>query len=38
VNGLSYAIQDEFDVLNFHSVVEAYQVTLRIEEKLQRKK
>ena len=32
VNGLSYAIQDEFNVPNFHSVVEGYQVALRIEE------
>ena len=37
VNGLSYAIQDEFNALNFHSVAEAYQVALRIEEKLLRK-
>jgi hypothetical protein len=37
VNGLSYAIQDEFHVLNFHSVAEDYQATLRIEEKLLRK-
>jgi hypothetical protein len=32
VNGLSYAIQDEFHVLNFHSMVEAYQATLRIDQ------
>ena len=37
MTGLSYEIQDEFNVLNFHSVVEAYQSTLRIEEKLLRK-
>jgi len=37
VNGLSYAIQDDFDVLNFNLVVENYQVALGIEDKLQRK-
>ena len=37
VNGLSYAIQDEFNVLKLCSLVEAYQATLRIEEKLLRK-
>lgn len=30
-------MQDEFNVLNFHSVLEAYQETLRIEEKLSRR-
>ena len=34
VNGLIYAIQDYFNVLNFHSVAKAYQASLRIEEKL----
>ena len=37
MNGLIYAIQDEFNVLNFHSMAEAYQESLRIEEKLLRK-
>ena len=37
VNGLSYAIQDEFNVLNFHLVAKTYQVLLRIEDKLTRK-
>ena len=37
LNGLSYEIQDDFTILNFHSVVEAYQVALRIEEKLLRR-
>ena len=34
LNGLSYEIQDEFTILNFHLVAEGYQVALRIEEKL----
>ena len=37
VNSLSYVIKYEFNVLNFHSVVEAYQADLRIEERLLRK-
>jgi hypothetical protein len=37
VCGLRYAIQYEFDVLNFCLVVESCQTALRIEEKLQRK-
>jgi hypothetical protein len=37
VNGTSYFLQDEFHVLIFISMVEAYQVILRIEEKLLRK-
>ena len=32
VNGLNYAIQDEFNVLNFCSVLEAYQVAFRIKD------
>ena len=36
-NVLSYAIEDEFNVLSFHLVAEAYQTTLRIEETLLRK-
>jgi hypothetical protein len=34
---LSYTIQNEFKVLKFRSIVEAYQATLRVEEKLIRK-
>ena len=37
VNDLSYAIQDEFNVLNFLSVAKDYPTDLRIEEKLLRK-
>ena len=37
MNGLSYVIQDEFNVLNFCLVAEAYQAALRIKEKLLRK-
>ena len=32
VNGLSFAIQDKFNILNFRSVVEDYQESLRIED------
>lgn len=37
MNGLSYAIEDEFNVLNFRSMVEAYLAAMRIEEKLFKK-
>lgn len=38
VNGLSYTIQDEFNVFNFHFVEEAYQEALGIEDKFLKKK
>ena len=34
---MSYAIEDEFNVLNFRSMVEAYLAAMRIEEKLFKK-
>ena len=37
INGLRYDIQDELSLLNLKTVEDAYQVTLKIEEKLLRK-
>ena len=37
INGLSYAIQDELVIQHVTSVDEAYQLALRVEEKLDRR-
>ena len=37
INGLRYDIQDELSLLNLKTVEEAYQVSLKVEEKLLRK-
>eukprot|EP01018_Ginkgo_biloba_P033771 Gb_09537 [translate_table: standard] len=37
INGLSYAIQDELVIQHLTSVDEAYQLALRVEEKLARR-
>ena len=37
INGLRFDIQDELGLLSFKSVEEAYQVSLKDEEKLMRK-
>jgi len=37
INGLSYAIQDELVIQHVTSVDEAYQLALRVEEKLARR-
>ena len=37
INGLSYAIQDELVVQHVTSFNEAYQLALRVEEKLNRR-
>ena len=38
INGLRYDIQDELSLLNLKTIEYAYQVSLKIEEKLRRKK
>jgi hypothetical protein len=37
VNGLRFMIQDELRTQHFHSIEEAFQVALKVEEKLDRK-
>ena len=38
INGLRYDIQDEISLLNLKTIEDAYQVALKSEEKIQRKK
>ena len=38
INGLRYDIQDEISLLNFKNVEDVYQVALKVEEKLFRKR
>ena len=37
INGLRYDIHDELSLLNLKTVEDAYQVSLKVEEKLLRK-
>jgi hypothetical protein len=37
MNGLKYHIQDEMSMHFFHNVDEAYQVSLKVEENIDRK-
>ena len=38
INGLRYDIQDELSLLNLKTIEYAYHVSLKVEEKLRRKK